>query len=182
MESQPTPETQAAVVPRKVEEVWPDVEVRLLGFLRGRLYGAIRTPATPQSLNLQGLNWCQKNDAHLGEYAHPAAMSALVARCVNTVLPPNVEELELLDTYGRRGAEIRDLNQGLGDMKDPRRDMRKWVLGAGVLGIVAGVACIKGGRNLWGGVSACIGGALTGTYLVSRARESITEIRRARWY
>ncbi|APG76519.1 hypothetical protein 1 [Hubei tombus-like virus 12] len=161
---------------------WTDVEVRLLGFLRGRLYGAKRTPATPQSLNLQGLNWCVKNHDHLGEYQHPAAQAALVARCVNVVLPPSLEEAGLIDVYQREGEKIKAFNNGLDEMGDRREDLR-WLVGlGGVTAAVAGtVAGLTGSRVIGGGLLAA-GIAGVGIYGWSKVRDITRRAQAARWY
>jgi len=161
---------------------WTDVEVRLLGFLRGRLYGAKRTPGTPQSLNLQGLNWCAKNEQHLGEYQHPAAQSALVARCVNVVLPPSLEEAGLIDVYRLEGDNIRTLNDGLEEMGDRRKDLL-WILGAaGATCAVAGTAVALTGSKALGGALCAAGTVAAGIFGWSKAKDVMRSARAARWY
>lgn len=165
-----------------VPEVWNDVEDRLRGFLEGRVFGAKRTPATPQSLNLQGLNWCEKNKEHLGPLSHEWARARLVARCVTTVLSPTSAEDGLIAMYQHEGDKIRALNEGLEEMGDRRKDLR-WLIGAaGVTTAAVGVAAHFTGQKGVGVILGAVGIAGVGLYGWSKARDVCRAARAARWY
>lgn len=173
-------QTPPPVVQQPAAEVWPDVEKRLLGFLRGRVFGAQRTSATPQSLNLQGLNWCAKNEAHLGEKARPDLMARMVGEAVTKALIPSQEEELLLETYGDRGEDIRTLNQGLAEMSDPRSRHLTWWLVVGVLSIVVAVGSFLNEQWEWGAASV-IGGTVVLVIASVRGLKRSERISDGRW-
>lgn len=174
-----------AVVQQPPAEKWPDVEVRLLGFLRGRVFGAQRTPATAQSLSLQGHNWCAKNEAHLGD-THPERIARMVGAAVAKAMVPSQEEENLLETYGDRGEDIRMLNQGLAEMTDPRVSRWSWqgllLLAIGVGSLI--VAALYGSldEQLIVGTAMCtIGGAALVIIGLAGVGVRTTRISDGRW-
>lgn len=124
-------------------EIWGDAEARVFGFLKGRLYGAVRTPATPQSLNLQALNYLAKNEKHLPlALQHPEEQARLVGKLVAIVLCPGTEENALVHLYSTRGPVLQQFNACLQSMADPRQDMRRiWAI-SGIVAIVAGAGAL----------------------------------------
>jgi len=194
------PTQEQAVVQTKEQpnpEIWQDVALRLRGFIDGRVYSAKRTPATPQSLNLQALNWLKSNENHLPEeWRHQFHQARLASQIVNAALPPGLSENELLATYVKDGQKIQNLNNALEAMADPRVDLR-WVWGLG------GAICAAGGlttvvvanavtkltkaaspvkSNLIGGVLVGAGLLGVGTYAGMRAYDLWQRAREARWY
>lgn len=185
--------------PKDAPVLWDDVEARLLGFLSGRAFAAVRTPATPQSLNLQGLNWLGKSEDFLpAKCRHPAWQANAVAAAVNAILPPTAPEEALMRVYQERGADIKELNAALADMDDRRVDMR-WFLGAaGAVAVGTGVVLAASRATSssdvipgllstgWKEVAACglvgVGVAGVATYGLSRVRDLFKTVRAQRWY
>lgn len=170
---------------------WADVEDRLRGFLQGRIQFATRTPATPQSLNLQGLNWCAKNEKRIGVFQHPKKQAELVGRIVLELVPPSLLEERMVNgVYGEAGETIALYNQGMAQMRDPREDRRHWWAIGGTVAALTGALVAGIGRPFLGSVKSevlgsgllGVGVAGVGAYGVMRAHEHLRGARRARWY
>lgn len=168
--------------PVSAGEVVDLLEMDLLGYLRHICYGAKRTEYTPASLNRQAGAWCEENKSRLGVYKNYALRASMIARCVNAVLPPGLEEAGLIGVYRERGQEIKDYNRGLAEMGDQREDLR-WIVGvAGVTCVVLGVASRVAGRPNAATALAAVGIAGAGLYGVSKARDFFKRATRGRWW
>jgi len=165
-------------------EVWRDVEIRLLGYLRSELYGVKRSPQTPASINRKAITWLTKYEDHIGEYAHPAAKASLAARCCNIVLLPSLEEAGLMDLYGdpvcRRA--IDDINNAVEYMEDSRRRVGWgwWSLAVG--GVMAGVVTVTAGHEKVGTAIGTIGALASVKCAVSHYQPQLSAWWHGAWH
>jgi len=158
-------------VPEKVVELWEDAEDRLVGFLLGRANFALRSSATAQSLNLQGLNWLGKNEEHLTPARrHPLWQQEVVASVVNSILPPGRADKGLMEVIHRYGDKIRDFNKTVSEMTDQRWDIR-WIIAlVGLVLFAIGVVPSLAWRALYGGAAV---GVLPGPFVLGAAAVGI---------
>jgi hypothetical protein len=146
-------------IPEKVVELWEDPEERLCGFLLGRANFALRSSATAQSLNLQGLNWLGKNEEHLTPARrHPLWQQEVVASVVNQILPPGRADQGLMEVIHRYGDKIRDFNKTVSEMTDQRWDIR-WIIAlVGAIMFTIGVVPSLVWRALYGAAAGVLPG------------------------
>lgn len=156
---------QASAEQRQVdaeEEVWPDVDRRLVGHLRFFTHGVRRTPDTIASLMQKASAWLRDNRHRIGLYDHPGAGFDLAARCCDEAFTIEERGRAQLDMYGDRDTMqlVADYNEGVTNMIDPRDKSVGWGWWALTgLGVAASLATLGVGHRAFGltALSACAG-------------------------